>query len=310
MSRKSTFPLDAMSYLNSSFLLFVVCVFLLLLTACDSSTGIIESESDPSAGIDSPSLGNAIGSERDNEFSFSIDFHGDGLRLYQEGHESFFETSAEDPDDLRRPDSEVDFTGSVNDDGLGSFSVSNGSTQMLNGSAYEIYESDFSYSFSNIYRNLRGNISSWNLDQDVHPYLGDNAPLRYEAARQDLADAISLDDGDDGGGGGGGGGGCTTCILSEQSDSEVQRHFESQGYTVETLNTQDVKVSRSVGPRSANIEVVTTIDRQTGDVKGSVLKRNGNTESHFSVGTDAQGYPTLQSEMMTLRPGQSASDQW
>lgn len=293
-----------MSYVRSSFFsLIVLSGLLLLLSACDSSTGLIDAETDQDVGVEAPSA-DAVSSGQGNELSFSIDFHGDGTRLYQEGNASFPKTSAEDPDDLRRPDGEVDFTGSVDDDGLGSFSVSNGSTQMLNGSAYEIYESNFSYNSSNIYRDLHGNMSSWNLNQDVHPYLDDNAPLRYEAARQDLADAISLDDGDDGSGGGGGG--CTTCILSEQSDSEVQRHFESQGYTVETLNTQDVKVSRSVGPRSASIEVVTTIDRQTGDVKGSVLKRNGNVESHFNVGTDAKGYPTLQSEMMTLRPGQNA----
>lgn len=297
-----------MSYVRSSFFsLVVLSGLLLLLSACDSSTGLIDSETEPDADVEAPSA-DAISSGQGNELSFSIDFHGDVAHSYQQGNTPLFDEIADDPSDLRGPDGEIEFTGSVGNDGLGSFSLANSSTQMLSSTAGSLYESDFSYSSSNVYRDFQGSTYSWNLDQDLHLHLDDDAPIRYSTARQDLIDAILLDSGDGGGDGGSGGGDddCTTCIISEKSNSEIQRQFESQGYTVETVNTQDVKVSRSVGPRSASIEVVTTIDRQTGDVKGSVLKRNGNVESHFNVGTDAQGYPTLQSEMMTLRPGQNA----
>ena len=185
-----------MSHLKSSFFLFVVCVLPLLLTACDSSTGIIESESDPSAGIESPSLANAISSERGNELSFSIDFHGDAVRSYQQGNTPLFDEIADDPSDLRGPDGEIDFTGSVDNDGLGSFSLSNSSTQMLSGSESQIYGSDFSYNFSSLYQDLQGNTFSWNLGEDIYPYLDDDAPIRYSTALQDFVDAILLDDGD------------------------------------------------------------------------------------------------------------------
>lgn len=277
----------------------------LLLSACDSSTGVIDSETDHDSEA-SASLTDAISSERGNELSFSVDFHDDAARLYEQGHTPlFFDGIAETPSDLPGPGSEIEFTGNLDDEGLGSFALASSSTQMLSDVPSSIFDSDFSYSFYEFYRDFDGNTYSWSLDQDLHPHLDDDAPLRYTNARLDLVDALLLDSG---GSGGGGDDDCTHCILSDMSDSDLEHHFESQGYTIEMMSAHEVKIARSVGPRSANIEIVTTLNRQTGKVEGSVLKRGGEVESHFSVDSDSQGNPILESGMMTFRPGEGAFD--